>query len=47
MLAATKVSKKMSGSEKTSELKLDNISSAKHVTGKFVEVLHCIRLLSM
>lgn len=47
MLAATKVSQKMSGSEKTSELKLDNISSIKHVTGKFLGVLHCSRLLSV
>ena len=47
MLAATKVSQKMSGSEKTSELKLDNISSIKRVTGKFLGVLHCSRLLSV
>ena len=41
MLAATKVSQKVSGSEKTSEPELDNISSAKRVTGKFPQVLHC------
>ena len=46
MLAATKVSQKVSGSEKTRELELDGISSVKHVTGKFPEVLHCGRLLS-
>ena len=47
MLAASKVSQKMSGSEKTSELELDDISSVKRVTGKFPEVLHCSRLLSV
>ena len=47
MLAATKVSQKMSGSEKTSELKLDDISSVKRVTGKFLGVLHGSQLLSV
>ena len=41
MLAATKVSKETSGSEKKSELELDDLSSIKRVTGKFPEVLHC------
>ena len=47
MLAATKVSQKVSGNEKTSNLELDDISSVKRVTGKFPKVLHCSRLLSV
>ena len=46
MLAATKVSQKMSG-KWASELKLDDISSVKRVTGKFLGVLHCSWLLSV